>query len=222
MQDKLLIWDFDGVIADTEIIWLKNRMELLNERFNLGWNIETTNFHLGGKSDNIKREDLQKLGIITDEDFWNTAYKKDMETIAKTGFKLTDGIEEIFKIKKFAQCIATSGSKVKTDLKIKTVGIQKYFPEERVFTIDDVKHGKPAPDLFLHAAKVMGYKPENCIVVEDSIAGMTAATTANMTVITFIGSPMYHNDKYFEAIKKLGIKNIFYNMSDIKNFLEKL
>lgn len=50
MQNKLLIWDFDGVIADTEIIWLKNRMELLNERFNLGWNIETTNFHLGGKA----------------------------------------------------------------------------------------------------------------------------------------------------------------------------
>lgn len=145
-----------------------------------------------------------------------------MEAIAETGFKLTDGIEEIFKMKKFAQCIATSGSKVKTDLKIKTVGIEKYFPEEKVFTIDDVKHGKPAPDLFLHAAKVMGYKPENCIVVEDSIAGMTAAIAANMTVIAFIGSPMYQNDKHFEAIKKLGIKNIFYHMSDIKNFLEKM
>ena len=59
--------------------------------------------------------------------------------------------------------------------------------EGRIFSGEDVSQGKPAPDLFLHAASVLGFKEEDCIVVEDSWAGVTAALAANMKVIAYTG-----------------------------------
>ena len=76
--------------------------------------------------------------------------------------------------------------------------------------------GKPEPDIFLLAAKKMGFKPEDCIVIEDSVAGLTAAQKAGMTPVAFVK----YSKKYFlEDIKKLGIKNIFEDMRDVENFI---
>lgn len=212
---KLIIWDFDGVIADTEKLWVASRMELLNLYYNLNWDFDTTNKHIGGRSDKDKKQVFDNLGIKTDQSFWDEAMKLDMQKMAQ-GFALTPDIEDIFKIKDFEQCIATGGTSKKTDLKIKTVGIQNYFPPQKVFTADLVKYGKPEPDLFLLAAHTMGYEPENCIVVEDSLAGLTAAKKAKMNMIAFV---KYNSANYIEEIKKLNIENIFDNMKDVKNFL---
>jgi beta-phosphoglucomutase-like phosphatase (HAD superfamily) len=57
--------------------------------------------------------------------------------------------------------------------------------EGRIFSSEDVRHGKPAPDLFLHAAATMGVKPVECVVVEDSPLGVTAANAAGMKVFGF-------------------------------------
>lgn len=59
--------------------------------------------------------------------------------------------------------------------------------EGRIFSASDVAHGKPAPDLFLHAATVLGFEPSSCVVVEDSWAGVQAALAAKMKVIAYAG-----------------------------------
>ena len=216
---KLLIWDFDGVIADTEKLWLKNRMMTINQKFGLNWDYKITYKYLGGMSDKTKRKVLNNMGLITDDVFWEENYKLDQLDLKK-GFDLTDGIENIFKYTVLKQCIATGGLKEKTKQKIDVVGIRKYFPENHVFTADMVEKGKPEPDLFLFAAKKMNEKPEDCIVIEDSIAGMEAAKKANMDVIAFIG---YENRKeIINEIKNLDISNIFTNMGDIYNYLKKI
>lgn len=219
MDKKLIIWDFDGVIADTEVLWLQTRMELLNQEFNVGWNLEKTNHFLGGMSDKTKTEVLQKLGIKTSKEFWQKALDMDMQKILK-GLSLTKGIAEIFEMKKFAQCIATGGIKDKTAQKIKMVGIEKLFPQQKVFTADMVEHGKPEPDLFLLAAKTMGYEPKDCIVIEDSLAGLTAATKAQMLPIAFTKYLQFSQDYFLEQIKKMHIEHVFDNMQDVKKFLE--
>ena len=56
-----------------------------------------------------------------------------------------------------------------------------------MFSVDDVVHGKPAPDLYLHAARVMGVEPSRCVVVEDSRPGTTAALAAGMRVLGYAG-----------------------------------
>ena len=213
---KLIIWDFDGVIADTEKIWLQNRMILLNQKFGLNWNLDKTNQILGGMSDKTKQEELYKIGISTNDEFWENALSVDVDIMSK-GFALTPGIENIFKLTNFEQCIATGGIKSKTEQKIATVGIEKYFPMNKVFTADMVKYGKPEPDLFLLAAKTMGFDVKDCVVVEDSIVGLTAALKAKITPIAFIGSDLYDKEFYKEKIESMGVEFIFDNMDDVKN-----
>lgn len=215
---KLIIWDFDGVIADTEKLWLETRLELLNRDFGLGWSFNTINKYCGGMSDKTKRENLDKLGIVTDDNFWNEALEKDIKKI-NHGLKPVYGIVKILKNKSLLQCVATGGLLNKTMLKIRSAKIEKYIPIEHLFTADMVKKGKPEPDLFLLAAKKMGVSPKNCVVIEDSLAGMTAGLRAGMTVVAFLGCEMNNNDEYVKKVKKLGIKNIFFKMRDVESFL---
>ena len=65
--------------------------------------------------------------------------------------------------------------------------MREYFPTSKVFTRELVKEGKPAPDLFLYTAEVMGYKASDCLVIEDSSSGIAAAQAAGMEVLAFLG-----------------------------------
>lgn len=221
MKKKLVIFDFDGVVADSEKIWLKNRQNELNKRYNLNWDFDTVNKHIGGMSDKSKRETLDKLGIITDDEFWSYTTSLDMKHMEEKGLDMFDGVTDILEnVDKF--CVATGGVFAKTLIKLKSIKLWgKFFDENNVFTVDMVEKGKPEPDLFLYAANKMGEKPEDCVVIEDSIVGMQAGLNAGMDVIAFLGSEIYKGDEYITKVKNLGIKNIFYNMKDLKEFLFK-
>lgn len=222
MKKKLLIWDFDGVIADTEKLWLKNRQILLKTELGIDWDWKTVNHYLRGTGDKTKRDVLDKLGILTTDSFWDKSIEMDMETMARDGFVLTEDIEDIFKLNNIKQCIATGGVWEKTAYKIEIAGIEKYFTSDKVFTVDMVKHGKPEPDLFIYAATKMNEKPENSIVIEDSIAGLTAALKAGCLPIAFLGGDLANDKIHEQKVKDLGIENIFHNMKDIKKFIEPL
>ena len=218
MKKKLIIWDFDGVIADTEKLWLTNRQKLLKETMGIDWDWETVEKHLKGMSDLTKREKLDSLGIITDDYFWEKSIEMDNYSMEEIGFILTNGIEQIFKLP-INQCIATGGIKDKTARKIEIVGIRKYFPEENVFTADMVKRGKPDPDLFLMASEKFNENPADCIVVEDSVAGLTAALKAGCLPICYFDGNINEENPYIKQLREMGIKNIFNNMKDIKDFI---
>lgn len=222
MMKKLIIWDFDGVIADTEKLWLKNRQILMKEALGIDWDWETVNHYLRGTGDKTKRDVLNSLGIETNDDFWDKSIEMDMETMRTKGFELTDGIEDIFKMKNIKQCIATGGVKSKTMHKIEIAGIRKYFPDNHVFTVDMVEHGKPEPDLFLLAAREMGEKPEDCVVIEDSIAGLTAALKAGCLPIAFLAGDLIDNNIHQQKVEKLGIKYITHNMMEVKKLIQQL
>jgi HAD superfamily hydrolase (TIGR01509 family) len=80
------------------------------------------------------------------------------------------------------QCIASSSSPERLALSLDVLGLAPLF-EGRVFSASDVARGKPHPDIFLHAAAKLGVKPSDCIVIEDSIGGVTAGRAAGATVI---------------------------------------
>jgi len=88
-----------------------------------------------------------------------------------------DGIE-------LPTCIASSGSQEKMRLTLGLTGLQDRFAG-RIFSGEEVPRGKPAPDLFLHAAARMGTPPGECVVVEDSPFGVAAATAAGMSVLGY-------------------------------------
>ena len=216
---KLIIWDFDGVMADTEKLWIENRRLMVNKVFGLNWDFETTNHYLGGMSDKTKRMNLDKIGLRTDDKFWEDSLAMDMKIMAE-GFPPTEGVEEILQSKDFLHCVATGGILSKSIEKLKTIGFwNKYISQKNLFTADMVEHGKPEPELFLLAAQNMGIEPKNCVVIEDSLAGMTAGLRARMCVVAFVGCEMNKSPQYIEKIKQLGVKHIFETMQQFKDFL---
>ncbi len=84
-----------------------------------------------------------------------------------------------------AVCVASQGKRSKTELTLGLTGLRSLFGEDAVFSAHSVKRGKPHPDLFLHAARVMGTPPDHTTVVEDTVVGVTAAVAAGMRVIGY-------------------------------------
>jgi len=85
------------------------------------------------------------------------------------------------------KAVASSSPPDRIRLSLEVTGLLHFF-EQRLFSASQVRHGKPAPDLFLLAAARCQVEPANCIVVEDSAPGVTAAVAAGMTPIGFVGS----------------------------------
>jgi HAD superfamily hydrolase (TIGR01509 family) len=83
-------------------------------------------------------------------------------------------------------CVASSSKPERVRLSLEVTGLLDRF-EPHIYSSSMVKHGKPAPDLFLHAARDMGVAPADCLVVEDSAAGIEAAKRAGMRVFAFVG-----------------------------------
>ena len=142
-----------------------------------------------------------------------------MDAMYQNGLDVIPYVEELIK-KLPKQCIATGGVMTKTKVKLEVIGFwNKYFNEKNLFTVDMVERGKPEPDLFLFAAQQMNEKPQNCIIIEDSIAGMTAAQKAGIDVIAFLGCEMYHNSAYLQRVKELGIQHICYTMQEVEKIV---
>ncbi len=93
---------------------------------------------------------------------------------------------------KLPMAIATGGTRLVIEKTLQAVGVSDLF--EEVITADDVANGKPAPDIFLKAAKMLGVKPERCLVLEDAPAGVMAGQLAGMTVIA-IPAPLNYARK---------------------------
>ncbi len=83
---------------------------------------------------------------------------------------------------KLPMAIATGGTRLVIEKTLQAVGVSDLF--EEVVTADDVVNGKPAPDIFLKAAQLLGVRPERCLVLEDAPAGVMAGQLAGMTVVS--------------------------------------
>ncbi|TKC83191.1 HAD family phosphatase [Trinickia terrae] len=97
-------------------------------------------------------------------------------------------------------------------------GLTRFFGH-RLFCADSVELPKPAPDVYLAAARSLGAPPEACLVVEDSVTGVTAATAAGMTVIGFIGGG-HATSAQMDALRGVGARHVFDDMSELPRLVE--
>ena len=216
---KLIVWDFDGVIADSEKLWVNNWKNLVNKTFNKNFNFKEMADIVAGKSIETKKNDLEERGFKISDAFLQEIVAMDIKSMEES-LSLIPGIYECITLPNISHCVATGGAKEKTNQKISILGLQNIFNEKNVFVASMVERGKPAPDLFLFAIKNMGFVPEECVVVEDSIPGMRAAKAANVDCVAFLACEMNQTPEHLEKVKALGVKNIFYNASELKEFLE--
>lgn len=203
IKNKLLIWDFDGVIADSEHLWVKNWTDTLRDLKNIRLTPEQQKYYLEGKADKTKMEMLPKdfPSLVFDDAFWAQIRANEARLIASE-LTLTTGVTEILKDDRFAQCVATGATLEKHNLKVIQLHLEKYFNERNTFTAYQVLQGKPAPDIFLYAADAMGYQPKDCLVLEDSLAGISAAKSAGIPVIAYIGATGHNSPEYAEKCRQ--------------------
>ena len=215
---KLIIWDFDGVIADTEHIAADKYIEFAKE-LNINISRDEVRKYIIGKGQCQQLETLKTLGKDINADkikFINDAISK----VVTDNIVLTDNIEDIFNLTNFDQCIATGNSLTGIKARFEPLNLKHYFDDKKVFSASFVTHGKPEPDLFLYAADKMGYAPKDCIVIEDSIYGIIAGLKAKMTVIAYLEHILYDKESYTKQINSLGKIYICNNMIEVKQQLQ--
>jgi HAD superfamily hydrolase (TIGR01509 family) len=113
------------------------------------------------------------------------------------------------------KCVASSSSHDRIRVSLETTDLIRFF-EPNLFSAGDVRNGKPAPDLFLHAANRMGVDPGACIVVEDSPVGVAAGVAAGMTVVGFVGGS-HAGGKLGDHLKTAGATTVINDLRALKS-----
>src|SRR6187549_75847 len=180
---ELVIFDCDGVLVDSDRISLRIQAERISA---LGLEMsyeECVRDFLGLGMPATLRILAERLGQPVPE-----GWEAELDEAVREGFRreLTPvpGIVQALEGIELPVCVASSGSHEKMRLTLGLTGLWDRFAG-RIFSADEVKRGKPAPDLFLHAASRMSTRPERCIVVEDSPFGVAGAKAAGMTALGF-------------------------------------
>lgn len=183
MPVELVIFDCDGVLIDSERLAIKIDVLVLRE---LGWPLseeEVIERFVGRSARDQQAAIEQQLGRKLPagwerrfDPLYRTAFAAELAPVKG----VLDALDQIA----VPTCVASSATHAHLRYTLGLTGLYDRFAG-RIFSSEDVARGKPAPDLFLHAAASLGAKPARCVVVEDSRPGIEAARAAGMRVLAF-------------------------------------
>lgn len=184
--ERLLVFDCDGVLVDSEPIAGRVLHQALRE---LGIDIsveESAARFTGLNMSACARIAAGMLGRPLPENFTAEVERRSLQAF-RTGLEPVRGVEQVLEQLPWPRCVASSGSHARIRESLRLTGLDRWFTRSNIFSSEDVPRGKPAPDLFLHAARESGIPANRCVVIEDSVPGVTAAVAAGMTVLGFAG-----------------------------------
>lgn len=214
----LLIFDCDGVLVDSEMIASRVLAAHLSahgypvtakqcrERFTGKWMTDIVNLVRGE-------------GVDLPDDFIETLKVKDREAFERELKPMPDVLDMVRGLSHH-RCVASSGPIVKMETTLGLSGLLPFFTPH-LFSAAMVKRGKPEPDLFLHAANAMGRTPKDCLVIEDSTAGVTAARRAGMRVLGFAGASHAREVAgYAKTLMDAGAETVFDDMMRLPDLIK--
>ncbi|TRC75090.1 HAD family phosphatase [Mesorhizobium sp. WSM4307] len=197
---KLVIFDCDGILVDTENLANRRLAEWLTAA-GYPTSFEYCRRNFSGRSmASVQKEIEERTEVRLGAEFvdrWNAGLPD----------LFSHGVEAIPYVREFIEavraagipyCVATSARISKMHITLGQTGLLPLF-EHAMFSSTMVGRGKPFPDLFLHAAKSLGFAPADCIVIEDSVAGTQAGIAAGMRVFSYHGDPYSDRDGLIEA-----------------------
>jgi HAD superfamily hydrolase (TIGR01509 family) len=213
---ELIIFDCDGVLVDSELIFARILAECLvavdfpttiDEAITLGF----------GKNRTTLSEAVEVwFGRALPDTFFDTfavrsatAFEHELSPMA--------GVTDLLAALPTPRCVASNGRLDRVRQRLTVTRLLPFF-DPHVFSASQVAHGKPAPDLFLFAAYRLGAAPGDCIVVEDSIPGVEAAVAAGMPVVGFCGGG-HCPDGHAERLGAAGCVRVFARMPDLAAYL---
>ncbi|MBS9715778.1 HAD family hydrolase [Pseudohalocynthiibacter aestuariivivens] len=209
---ELVVFDCDGVLIDSEIISSSANAEALTKA---GYPItteEVIQLYTGVPDASLYAEVEAKLGRPLPERF-DEDIKKLVFQKYRTELHAITGAREVLSSLKTTKCIASSSSPTKLALGlIETALYELTYPH--IYSANLVARGKPHPDIFEFAAREMKSAPSNCLVIEDSVAGVTAARAAGMACIGFDGGSHCMNG-HAEKLKNSGAFTVIGSLTEL-------
>jgi HAD superfamily hydrolase (TIGR01509 family) len=216
LEDRLLICDCDGVLIDSETVAARVLVAELQALWPgvdvepvvmplLGLRIEAV---LASAADTVNR-------TLTHDQV--VAIRRAVEAAAMQA-PTVPGIAEALAAVPFTKACASNSFSTYVDAVLQRTGLLRFFGERR-FCADMVANPKPAPDVYLAAARAMRIDPLRCLVVEDSVTGVTAARAAGMPVLGFIGGG-HATEGQIGALEKAGAQAVFDDMTRLPALVE--
>jgi HAD superfamily hydrolase (TIGR01509 family) len=208
----LVIFDCDGVLIDSEPI--ANRV-LAEQLTAIGLPMtqdEVMARYVGRTRDGCLELAREQLGRELPEGFaqrWDAALFAALEGEVKA----IDGVAELLRSLSVPYCVASNGTPRRMRMSLEAAGLLPLV-EGRLFTAAEVARPKPAPDLFLHAARQMGIAPARAAVIEDTPTGVRAATAAGMRVLAYAAAPHARRDE----LEEMGAE-LFHDMAQVPRLL---
>jgi HAD superfamily hydrolase (TIGR01509 family) len=183
----LVIYDCDGTLIDTETIYGEESLKGIHALGMTDWTMERyVETMVGIPYPQCWKPVEEAYGRPFPENFL-AGLNVEIDRRMAAGAPVLPGVVESVNEIAGPRCVASSTSLPHLRRNLATAGIIHLF-EPAIFSASQVKRGKPAPDVFLHAAAQMGHDPSDCLVIEDSVPGVQAAKRANMKVIGFTGA----------------------------------
>jgi HAD superfamily hydrolase (TIGR01509 family) len=179
----LIIFDCDGVLVDSEPIVNRLFVDMLAELgLTLDYEATLREFCGGAMSarlETIQRRHRREVAAQFADDF-----NRRLEDTMRGELRPVPGAREALHGLRWRKCVASNGTCADIRFRLGMAGLLGYF-EPHLFSGAELGRPKPAPDVFLHAARTMGVSPRRCVVIEDSSAGVRAGLAAGMTVFGF-------------------------------------
>ncbi|MER6442843.1 HAD family hydrolase [Streptomyces sp. NPDC001185] len=187
MRYDLVIFDNDGVLVDSEPISNGILAAYLTELGHPTSYEDSVRDYMGSAMHRVHDLVQERTGQRLPDDFDDVFHARVFAAFERELRPVAGAVQVLEKLAAdgVPYCVASSGSHERIRVGHRTTGLDRWFDEGRVFSSQDVGKGKPAPDLFLHAAERMGVPPRRCVVVEDSPLGVRAANAAGMDVYGF-------------------------------------
>ncbi len=219
MNFDLIIFDCDGVLVDSEVISCRAHADVLSRH---GYPItqqQVFDRFLGRSTRQANSEVEAELGRALPDDFHVQlqdelfrSFEADLEAVPHIHSAL-DAIAQ-------AVCVASSGSHQRMNVTLGRTRLYDRFAPN-IFSASQVSNGKPAPDLFLFAASQLNVSPERCLVIEDSVPGVTGGRAAGMTVLGFHGGS-HCRPGYGEDLRVAGATATFDDMRQLPGLIERI
>ena len=185
MKPELVIFDCDGVLVDSEALSMAALLDMVAQAGGaIGEEVAYERF-LGRSMASVREMLMQEFRLAVTETHLS-AMRVDLMRKFREELKPIAGVAELLAGIPIAFCVASSGTLDRIRYSLEVTGLLGLL-EPHLFSATMVARGKPAPDLFLHAAASMEKSPAACLVIEDSPAGVQAAQSAGMRVAAFVG-----------------------------------
>lgn len=219
MTVHLLIFDFDGVVADSEALACGIAAAYATELGAPTSAEEGLDLFMGKRVGDVAGLIAQRGGRVPG-DFPAILLERTLAGFAGALQPVAGVRQFLSEHASLPRCIASSSSHERLRSSLSNIGLLAAFsPPNRIFSVDDVSRGKPFPDVFLHAAREMGAEPSSCLVIEDSATGVIAGKAAGMQVVGMLAGSHVRTG-HGERLKDAGADFMFGDFGSLSQWLD--